>query len=73
MLFNAKLLIFAQNCITDKTLWLITIRYRTGETIHFRIFLKCRDYIVSGFLYFLSQSFSLSDELLTGLFFEIVD
>ena len=65
MPFAAELLIFAHNFIADQTLWLRTIRYRTREIIHFPIFLKCTDCIVSGFvLHILSQSSSLSDELL---------
>ena len=63
MPFDDGLLMFAHNFIADQTLWLRTIRYRTREIIHFPIFLKCTDCIVSGFfLHFLSQSSSISDD-----------
>ena len=74
MPLNAGLHIFAQNFIADQTLWLRTIRYRACEIIHFPIFLNARIlYFLGVFLHLLSQSSSLSDEVLTGIFFEIVD
>ena len=55
MPFDAGLLIFAHNFLADQTLWLRTIRYRAREIIHFPIFLKCTDCIVSGcFAFFIA-------------------
>ena len=50
MPFDAGLLIFAHYFIADQTLWLRTFRYKIHEIIHFPIFLKCTDCIVSVFV-----------------------